>query len=350
MNNDQIKQINWEEIQAEMINDGEDFDIKRILNNKNRKFTENYLCNFIKDKIDIDYKINDLEIFQIAMTHDSYIKKDLNNIKNIKSIFPDGILTNCDNNMRVSSRNDVIPLQDISYEILEWAGDSILGSFLADYILCRYNKFGPGELTETKALIENRKAFSEITKKISLHKYILISKNYEIVHTREGDVKILCDLFESFICALFYDICKIKYSDFGNRPDLMNLNRGLAYQICWTIVVKLIEEELNIPSLFENDTNYKKRLLMEYHKRDWLSPPIYKLIETKTDERQINKKYYKTGVYNNDKNLIGVGTSTSKNTSEKLSAKNALHCLNALENNKEEMEEISKNSNLINFK
>jgi len=349
MDNDQIKQINWEDVQKKMINDGDDFDIKRILNNKNRKFAGNYVCSLIKNKIGIDYKINSLELFQIAMTHDSYIKKDLKNIKNIKSIFPDGVLSNCDNNMHINSRNDVIPLQDISYEILEWGGDSLLGSFLMDYLICRYNKFGPGELTETKALIENRKAFSEITKKISLNKYLLISKNYEIVHTRDGDVKILCDLFESFICALYYDICKIKYSDFGNRDDLMNVNRGLAYQVCWAIVVKLIEEHLNIPALFEIDTNYKKRLLIEFHERDWPAP-LYRLMETKNDETLINKKYYKTGVYDNEKNIIGIGFSVSKKTSEKLSARNALHHLNALEDNKEEMEKISINDNVINFK
>jgi dsRNA-specific ribonuclease len=101
--------------------------------------------------------------------------------------------------------------------------------------------------------------------------------------------------------------------------------------------------------LLENDTNYKKKLLIEYHKLNW-NPPVYRLMMTKNDDKQINKKYYKTGVYDNDKNIIGMGYSSSKSTSEKLSAKNALQYLNVLENNKDEIEEIPNNSNIINFK
>ena len=159
----------------------------------------------------------------------------------------------------------------------------------------------------------------------------------------------LCDLFEAFICALFYDICKIKYSDLGKKENLMDMERGCAYQICWYLVVKLIEEELNIPSLLENDTNYKKKLLIEYHKLNWM-PPVYRLMSTKIDEKQSNKKYYKTGVYDNDKNIKGIGYSCCKSTSEKLSAKNALHNLNISEYIKDEDEEIANNSNLIKFK
>jgi dsRNA-specific ribonuclease len=351
MNNDQIKQVNWDDIKNNMINEcGIDNIDLQILNNKNRIITENYVCKLIKDKIGIDYVINDKKLFLISTTHDSYIKKNWNDVKNIKSIYPNNNISNGDNNVSSRmSRNDVVPLQEISYERLEFFGDALLRVFSSDYLVCRYDEFGPGELTDTRALIENRKAFSEISKKISLNKYLLISKNYEILHTREKDDKMLCDLFESFICALFYDICKIKYSDLGKNKELMNIERGVAYQICWYLFVKLVEEELNIPSLLENDTNYKKKLLIEYHKLNWTAP-VYRLMQTKNDEKQTNKKYYKTGVYDNDKNIIGIGYSSSKNTSEKISAKNALQHLNVLENNKEEIEEIPSNSELIYYK
>ena len=350
MNNDQAKQIDWLDIRKNIINKygEENIDIV-ILNSKNRIITKDYICKLMKKYIDIDYEVNDIKLFEISMTHDSYTIKDWKDIKNIKSIFPNGNISNGENIISIKSKNDVVPLKDISYERLEFFGDALLRVFSSDYLVSRYDEFGPGELTDTRALIENRKAFSEISKKISLNKYLLISKNYEMIHAREKDDKLLCDLFESFICALFYDICKIKYSDLGKKEDLMNMERGFAYQICWYLVVKLIEEELNIPSLLENDTNYKKKLLIEYHKLNW-TPPVYRLISTKTDEKQLNKKYYKTGVYDNEKNIIGTGYSSCKSTSEKLSAKNALQYLNILENNKEEDEEIPNNSNLIKFK
>lgn len=320
-----------------------------VVNPKNRIFTKSFLCDFMKKYTDIEYEINDIKIFEIAMTHKSYTKKKWTDIKEFKSIFPQDNIPSCDNIIHTVSKNDVVSLKENDMERLELYGDALLGSIQTDYLLCRYDGFGPGELTESRALIENRKAFSEITKKISLNKYILISKYYENVHARDKDNKLLCDLFESFICALFYDICKIKYEYFGNNENIMNLNRGFAYQICWFLVVKLIEEELNIPALLENDTNYKKKLLIEYHKLKW-SAPLYRLIETRTDEKQINKKYYKTGVYDNNKNIIGIGISTAKNNSEKMAAKNALQYLNLLEKNNEEIEELPDNSNIINFK
>lgn len=350
MNNEQVKQIDWGIVRTDIINKygNDNIDIL-ILNSKNRIISKDFICKLMKKYIDIDYEVNDIKLFEISMTHDSYTKKDWDDLKNIKSIFPNGNISNGENIISIKSKNDVIPLKDISYERLEFFGDALLRVFSSDYLVCRYDEFGPGELTETRALIENRKAFSEITKKISLNKYLLISKNYEMIHAREKDDKMLCDLFEAFICALFYDICKIKYADLGKKSDLMDMERGFAYQICWYLVVKLIEEELNIPSLLENDTNYKKKLLMEYHKLNW-SAPVYRLIATKNDEKQTNIKYYKTGVYDSEKNIIGIGYSTSKSTSEKLSAKNALKFLNVLENNKEEVEEMPNNSNLINFK
>ena len=350
MNNEQVKQIDWNNVKKDIINKyGYDNIDVMILNSKNRTISKDFVCKLINKYIGIEYEINDIKLFEISMTHESYTKKDWNDVKNIKSIFPNGNISNIDNIMLIKSKNDVVPLKDINYERLEFFGDRLLSVYISDCLVCRYSDFGPGELTETRALIENRKAFSEITKKISLNKYLLISKNYELIHTRERDDKILCDLFESFICALFYDICKIKYDDLGKKEDLMNMDRGLAHQICWYLVIKLIEEELNIPALLENDTNYKKKLLMEYHNRHW-TPPVYRLMLTKTDEKQTNIKYYKTGVYDSDKNIIGIGYSSSKSTSEKIAAKNALKHLNPLENNIDEVEEIPNNSSIINFK
>jgi hypothetical protein len=59
--------------------------IKYILNEKNRLITEDYITEVLKN-YNIEYEVQDLKLFQIAMTHPSYIYKDWEDIKNFKMI------------------------------------------------------------------------------------------------------------------------------------------------------------------------------------------------------------------------------------------------------------------------
>ena len=65
---------------------GKDNLIKYILNEKNRIITKDYIKNTLH-YYGIDYTPNDIKLFEIAMTHPSYIYKNWCEIKNFKMIF-----------------------------------------------------------------------------------------------------------------------------------------------------------------------------------------------------------------------------------------------------------------------
>ena len=90
-----------------------------------------------------------------------------------------------------------------------------------------------------------------------------------------------------------------------------------------------IEDVIDLTKLLEHDTNYKDSLLQHYHELNW-GDPTYGLMETVIDNNKMGKKYFKMYVRDINKNIIGVGTGTSKQKGEKIAAKNALQVLKVI--------------------
>jgi len=323
--------------------------IKYILNENNRRITKDYIKNVLKN-YNIEYTPNDMKLFEIAMTHPSYIYKDWNDMKNFKSIFMNINVLGGDMLLPISKDQIqmALPLGSTSYERLEFLGDSILRLVISDYLFIRYEEMQEGSLTKLRSRIENGSSLAEMTRKIGLNKYVLLSRNYEVIKARDKNEKVQCDIFEAFIGALYLDASEIKFDDIGKFPDLIQRTRGSGYQICYDFVTELIEDEINLTKLLENDTNYKDKLLQYYHGEDW-GDPTYGIMETIVDNNKMGKKYFKMYVRDNDKNIIGIGVGSSKQKGEKLAAKRALQYLNVIPNDKDD-EEIDSNSTLINHK
>ena len=83
-----------------------------------------------------------------------------------------------------------VPLNNVSYERLEFLGDSIIRQVISDYLFIRYPDLQEGYLTKIRSQIENGSSLAEMTRKIGLNKYVLISRNYEVVKAREKNEKI----------------------------------------------------------------------------------------------------------------------------------------------------------------
>jgi ribonuclease-3 len=324
-----------------------------LKNNKNRLITKDYIKKTL-EVFGLSHIPNDIKLFQLAMTHTSYIEKDYTDIKNFKTLF-----TNHGDVMeeykKISNNMDelAIPLQKKSYDVLEFRGDALLKDIITDYLVCRYDSFNPKELTRLRSLLEERNSFSNICKMIGLHKYALISKNLEFMSARESNLKLQCDLFEAFMGALYYDICGISLNDFGKNLTLMKINRETAYQKCYQFIIRLIEDSDNsgwdLSSLLEVNTNYKDVIQGYYNKNKW-GFPVYKVIDIIDSKEQSNKKIYEVGIYDNTKNIVATGKSTSKQMAEKLAARNALIKFNVdfkNEENDEETIELPKNSMVI---
>ena len=323
--------------------------IKYILNEKNRIITE----KFIKDTLNnygIDYHVNDIKIFQIAMTHPSYILKDWTLSKNFKLIFMGINLIDGDMLLPISNQNTnmAMKLGKTSYERLEFIGDSVLRLIISDYLFIRYKDMQEGDLTRLRSQIENGSSLAEMTRKIGLNKYVLLSRNHEVIKAREKNEKIQCDIFEAFIAALYYDSCGIQYEDIGKNSELISMQRNIGFGICYKFVTALIEDEIDLTSLLETDTNYKDEILQQYHKRNW-GDPKYGLEEVIVDSAKLGKKYFKMYVRDNEGNIIGQGIGSSKQRGEKMAAKRALQHLKIIPDDDEDVI-VSKKSSDIYFK
>ena len=306
---------------------------KFVLNEKNRMITKDFIKNMLNN-FNIKYQPKDITLFEVSMTHISYVSSDLTNIENFKQIFTiNNVLIN-ETLVPILDESLAIKLQNASYERLEFLGDSILKQIITDYIFFRYETMGSGELTKLRACLENRLAFSTITRKLNLNKYVLLNRNFENQHYREINNKLLCDIFESFIGALYLDISGISYNDIGNVYDIVKKDRSIAHQIIHNFVIELLEDATSGPDLcqiLEIDTNYIAKLQEQFQQLGW-NRPEYFVMEI-IDDKEKNKKYFKIGVYDNNKIIIGTGTSSSKKNAKQLVAKNALDYLDNLNKN-----------------
>lgn len=120
-------------------------------------------------------------------------------------------------------------------ERLEFLGDSILDTIIAEYLFHKYPNEPEGFLTKMKSKIVNRKSLNQIA--LQLHLYSYLQAN--IYNIRENDA--LGNAFEALIGAIYLD----KGYDFTKQYFITNI----------------IEKLLDIPFLESNDTNFKSQLL-----------------------------------------------------------------------------------------
>ena len=120
--------------------------------------------------------------------------------------------------------------------------------------------------------------------------------------SRKTDMHILEDTFEAFIGALFQD----------------NNENENTYKLCRSLVVQLIESEIDIAELISNETNYKDILLQYAHTKKW-PDPIY---GTKCISGSDNKTYEMFVKIKG--NIEGIGKGNSKKKGEQLAAAMAL--------------------------
>lgn len=349
--NTQLK-FDWDLKRDEMLkktkNDPEEIK-KYVLNEKNTKITKKYIEEIFKN-YGINYEVHDITVFGTAMTHPSYTNQDYRELKNLKSILMGiNFLKGEDLFPILNEQKDMaVPLGESSYERLELVGDAILRQIISDYLFIRYKDMDEGDITKLRSQIENGSSLAEMARRIGLPKYMLIPRNLEATGAREKNNKFQCDIFEAFIAAIYYDSMKIKYSDIGNKSDLIKKSRGPSFDLCFQFVTNLIEDEIDLSLLLETETNHKDELLQQYHKLGW-GDPKYNVMDIIIDNNKMGKKYFKMYVRDNDGNIIGTGIGSSKQKGEKLAAKKALQYLKIIPDDNEDII-LDNNSSEIYFK
>lgn len=277
-----------------------------ILNEKNIPITTQFIEGIFK-KYGLNYKVQNLETFQLSMIHVSYLNRNTlteKTAKILKEVIP----------MENNINKTIMPLQDKGYGRLEYKGDALIHLILAEYLFSRYENEEEGFLTKLRTKIERAEMLSKLSKILGLHEYAVIARNIEQSGGRLNNTHLTEDIFESFFGALFSET---------------------TYENCKKLLISIIEKEVDIAELIYTDDNYKDQLMQHFHQLKWGEPKYYEDVSQQKNIKEgcLETKYFTTYIKDPKGKIIGVGEGCTKTKSEQLAAYNALLTLDALKYN-----------------
>lgn len=206
---------------------------------------------------------------------------------------------------------DCLPLQDISYERLEFYGDAILDMVIAGYLFERFPdqvKHDEGFLSRTKTKIVNGRMLGSLAAQIGFPKFAILSKQVEDIQGRQN-YKIMEDIFEAFIVAIYNDFRE------GDAPICM---KGLEMATRW--IINVVEKYIDLPELIMAKTNYKDMLVAHLNHTFKDAPRFFEVaVETRN-----GAKRFKYCVKNRAGAVLGTAYGDSKKDAENNAALAAL--------------------------
>lgn len=185
-----------------------------------------------------------------------------------------------------------------SNERLEFLGDAVLGSVVAEVLFKLYPYKDEGFLTELRSKIVNRANLNQLGRKLGFDKLVEYD-NRMISTTRQGSL--LGDAFEALVGAVYLD----KGYDF-TKNFLIN---------------HIIKSHIDIHTLEQTETNFKSKLIewCQRHGKDITFEQITNL------EGESSKLF--TITVNIDGEAMGQGKEFSKKLAEKLAAEKTCEAL-----------------------
>lgn len=183
-----------------------------------------------------------------------------------------------------------------SYELSEFVGDSVIGFIVATYLVKKFPGKNEGFLTRVRTKIVNGETLARFSKEMGLQKYIIMNQR-AMLQNWNGNQRILEDVFEAFVGAIYNDV-------------------GLKF--AKKFIIDTIEKyiDFNVTLL---DTNFKDTL-MRYTQGIAIPLPEYRMVEDRNDQ---NQKIFTIHVYVNGIGR-GAGVGTNKKQAEQAAAKHAL--------------------------
>ena len=275
-------------------------------NKVNKLLPKNTVQNILK-KFGIYQNINNLDLYQDAMVHESYT---IGKIKEVCSR---------DNMKIVKNPDGCVLLRENSYERLEFLGDAIIETIIVSYLCRRYPEQREGFLSNMKVNFVNRITLSQLAKVLGLQEYLIIGRTLDDLHNAREDDKILCDIFEAFIAAIYLDFNNDKHGILNSYIS------GTGPQVAELFLINLIEDEasqIDITTFILDNRNYKSKILMLIKKTQKYTP-IYKVIKsdiTKSGETIITMNL----INPKNKEVLGEGKGKDIKTAEQDTSKNAL--------------------------
>lgn len=285
-----------------------DIDIEnQPYNPKNLLLQEEDLRKLFDDNGLSGVQFKNINLYRVAFVHKSYCT--------MKNTDFDKSNVNCP--------EDCIPLQDMSYERLEFLGDSLLGMIVANYLYSRFPDQNEGFLSKIRTKIVNGRMLGYLSEKVGFPIYAIISKQVEETGGR-NNFKIMEDIFEAFIGAL--------YLDFQTDEDVVKLPKsiklepstGAGYFIVESWLIYIIENYIDFCELIIIKNNYKDMLVshMQHYLQDM---PQFKELNVKSKD---NLRIFTYCVKDRNGSIISTATGSNKKEAENNAAKKALQYYN----------------------
>ncbi|MDP5172843.1 MAG: ribonuclease III [Bacteroidia bacterium] len=185
-------------------------------------------------------------------------------------------------------------------ERLEFLGDSILDSIIAEYLFKIYPLKDEGFLTEMRSKIVNRKSLNDICKKLRVDQLVQHNQSGSINESMYGDA------LEAFIGAVFLD---------------------LGYKKCKIFIYKrIIEPHIHLKEVESQIISYKNKLI-EYVQKAKMGLLTFDVVSENGDGRnKVFRIQAKAG-----QKILGVGEGKNKKTAEQRASEDALHKLHLLD-------------------
>ena len=189
--------------------------------------------------------------------------------------------------------NEVRKYKNINNERLELLGDSVLELVVVEYIFKKYKNYNEGSLAKIKSMCVSEPILAEISRKMKIGNFLLISKGEELAGGKNRD-SILADAFEAILGAIYLD------SNLSEAKDF---------------VLYHLKEKIDNIEHDENILDYKT-LLQEHVQKEYKFTPEYTVLSESGPDHlkefiikvMVNKKF-------------GIGRASNKKKAQQLAAK-----------------------------
>jgi len=146
-------------------------------------------------------------------------------------------------------------------ERLEYLGDAQLYAIIAEYLYDKYPTKDEEFMTNLRIKLIKKDNLAFLSKKLLFDKYLLLSNHLDINNARINNLKLLENVFESFIGALYKD---------------------QGFELTKTFLINVLNTHLDFKKLIKIDDNYKSKLLVYFHARKWGNPEYFLISKTGT--------------------------------------------------------------------
>ncbi len=182
-------------------------------------------------------------------------------------------------------------------ERLEFLGDAVLDFLVGEWLYNRFPEMEEGELTQMRSALVQTNQLAVFSKLLGLENAVRLGRGeYKSGGTYRNTL--LCDLFEAFVGALFID-------------EGFESVKQFIYPMLEQAAVEIIEQHRN---------EDPKSKLQEWAQANAFSTPKYITTNVKGPDHE---KVFEVEVKVNGK-VMGNGVARSKQSAEKIAARNAL--------------------------